>query len=210
MPPVPYKPRDIVCITASVKQTIQSFFTSNSHLLIISKTPESTAQTPDTSPSSTLSRKESECGVPRPGVVLDLTLDYATVALFTTLSGTGLSGAKGRLRPLVVPIRPVNHKPDATVSEWPYSFAIRPTWPSTGVAEHTLCLCLKYKVLVDQLQPWDWKDEGTTAGTRFQMCRNDFRRLLQLCERNEGLQGLFAPESWLYEQLDLDGFKKGD
>ena len=207
MPPLPYQPRDIVRITASVKQTIQSFFTSNSHLLITSKTPESTAQIPDSSSSSTLGRKESKRGVLRPCVVLDLTLDYATVALFTTLSGTEPSGVKGRLRPLVVPIHPVNHKPDPTVSEWPYSFAIHPTWP---VAKHAFCLCLKYKVLANQLQPLNPKDEGTAAGTRFQMCRNDFRRLLQLCERNEGLQGLFAPESWLYEQLDLDGFKKGD
>lgn len=75
---------------------------------------------------------------------------------------------------------------------------------------HTLCLCLKHEVPVDELQPWKWKDERTTAGARFQMCEDDFRRLLQLCERNEGLQGLFAPGGWLYEQLDLDGFKKDD
>ena len=181
-----HQPRDIVRIRASVKQALRTFFTDNSRLGRVPITPktsksnESTTSTPDTSPSPT-------CGVVRPGVVLALSSGYATVALFTTLSGTGLSGVEGRLRHLFVPIRPVNQKHDAALSNCPYSFAIHPTWPLTGVAKYTLCLCLKYKVPINQLKPWNRNGKPRTAGEKSRMCKVDFRRLLQLCKENSGL-----------------------
>ena len=188
-----HQPRDIVRIRASVKRALRSFFTDNSRLDRVSTTPETsesneaTTSTPDTSPSPTRSRKKSKGGVVRPGVLLALSSGYATVALFTTLSGTGLSGVEGRYRHLFVPIRPVNHKHDTALSDSPYSFAIHPTWPLTGIAKYTLCLCLKYKVPIDQLRPWNRNGEHRIAGEKSRMCKVDFRRLLQLCKENSGL-----------------------
>ena len=46
------------------------------------------------------------------------------------------------------------------------------------------------------------------SGERFRMCERDFELLQQLCEKNEGLRGLFASESWLFEELGLVDFMK--
>jgi len=41
------------------------------------------------------------------------------------------------------------------------------------------------------------------------MCKGDFKLLQQLCERNEGLRGLFASKvGWLFEELNLGDFVK--
>lgn len=206
MSPSPYQPRDIVRVLASVDRTLHTFFYDNSHLPTISrdtgaKKLNTQAPETDTPPSCTKPKR----GPPRPGVVLSVSPDYATVALFTTLHGKPLSEIKGLLRPIVATILPVNHKRDAAAPGWLQTLAVHPTWHAPEVAKQTLCLCLKHQVLISELKQLSWKGESTMVGERFRMCRGDFRLLQQLCERNERLRGLFVSDiRWMLEVLSLD------
>lgn len=207
MSPNPYRPRDIVRVVASVNHTLHNFFYDNSRLSAASGTPG--PKRSETVPSPPGGNK-SKGGPVRPGVILGVSSDHATVAMFTTLRGKGLSGVKGFLRPIVAPIRSANQKCDVTTPGWPHPLAIHPAWPVTGAAKQALCICLRHEVPIHALEPWIWKDEEPTmmAGEKLAMCRSDFRELERLCERNEGLRGLLASDSWLFEQLDLDDFSK--
>ncbi|KAF9649834.1 hypothetical protein BDM02DRAFT_3113063 [Thelephora ganbajun] len=208
MPPLPYQPREIVRIPASVNRALYDFFYNNSHLSAnseITGSNQANTQAPD--PLSSPSREQSKGGPERPGVVLDASHDYATVAMFTTLQGKGLSEVKGVLRPIIAAILPVNHKLDAAAPGWLHTLAVHPTWRVPEVAQHSLCLCLKHRVSIDELKPWCLKDESAMAGEKFRMCRGDFRLLQQLCERNERLRGLFTSEiGWLFEELGMNDF----
>ena len=157
-----------------------------------------------------LGRDESIRGGPvRPGVILDLSPDSATVAMFTTLQGKGISRVKGALRPLMATVIPANLERDpGDVPSFLPKLAIHPTWRTPPTARHTLCLCLKHRVPIDRLGRWSWKGEPQMPGERLRMCSKDFRLLLQLCEKNEGLRGLFASESWLFEEFSLVDFMK--
>jgi hypothetical protein len=213
MPPLPYRPRDIVRVPASVNQTLHTFFHNNSHLPTISgitQAKKSSTPAPDVSPSSGHNQPKS---VPvRPGVILDVSPDHATIAMFTTLNGATPSDIKGLLRLIIAAILPVNGKRDPTASDGLPTFAVHPTWRVLGDAEPSLsqlCLCLKHRVPINELEPWSWKDEPNMVGERFKMCRADFKALQQLCERNEHLRGLFASEiSWLFQELRLDDIVK--
>lgn len=209
MPSSPYSPRDIVRVVASVDQTLRTFFYDNSRLSAVSGTTEATKSTaPPPGVPSASSRNRPRGGPTRPGVILGLSADSATVAMFTTLRGKGIPDVKGILRPVMATVLPANHKRDPTTPGWLPTLAVYPTWRTPATAKHTLCLCLKHKVSFDKLEPWSWKDEPAMAGEKFRMCGGDFRLLQQLCERNEGLRGLFASESWLFEELSLVDFMK--
>jgi hypothetical protein len=200
MPPgPPYHLRDIVRVPASVNRTLHNFYYHNSHLSAMSRTAESTKPT-------AWGQDQSKGAPIRPGVILGLSSDFAIVAMFTTLRGKGISRVKGVLRPLMATVLPVNHKGDFETSSWMPSLAVHPTWRTPPTATHTLCLCLKHVVPIDKLKPWRWKDEPTMGKPK--MCQDDFRLLLQLCEKNEGLRGLFASESWLFEDFSLIDFMK--
>ena len=72
-----------------------------------------------------------------------------------------------------------------------------------------LCLCLKHRVPINDLEPWNYEGGRPIAGERFRMCTTDFESFRQLCERNEHLRGLFASEiRWLFKELCLDDFVK--
>ena len=204
-------PRDIVRVPASVDKTLHSFFFDNSRLSSVSLNAKSNKlSTPAPHASSPSVHKQAKSGPPRPGVILDVSSDCATVAMFTSLRGKGLIEVKGLLRPIMAQILPVNHKPNDKTSVWLPTLAIHPTWGATAAAKHSLCLCLKHQVPIDELEPWTWKDEPVTVEQRYRMCRPDFGLLKQLCERNEGLRGLLtSPEMrWFFEELFLEDFLK--
>lgn len=210
MPP-PYHPRDIVRVVASVDRTLRSFFYDNSRLSAMPGTTEAAKSSPldpDAPLASALSQYKG--GPARPGVILDLSTDSATVAMFTTLQGKGISEVKGVLRPIMARILPANSgdKHDPAASGWLPTLAVHPTWYTPSTAKQTLCLCLKHEVPVEELEPWVLRREPATAGQRFRMCKDDFKLLQQLCEKNEGLRGLFAPKSWLFEEFSLVDFMK--
>jgi len=196
-----------------VDRTLHTFFYDNFNLPTVSgitKPNRLGTQAPDTpSPPNPNQPKKPPA---RPGVVLDVSSDYATVALFTTLHGKAPSDIKGLLRSIIAAILPVNGKRDTAASDGLPTFAVHPTWRVSGVAKPSLCqlcLCLKHRVPINQLEPWNHKDGPTMAGERFRMCKPDFKLLRQLCERNEHLRGLFASEiRWLFEELSLDDFVK--
>lgn len=197
MPPSPCHPGDIVRVVASVDRTLRTFFYHNSHISAMPGTK-----------STALGRDQFKGGPVRPGVLLDLSPDSATVAMFTTLQGRGISQVKGALRPVMAAVLPVNQKRGPKASGQLPTLAIHPTWRNPPAANSTLCLCLRHRVPIDKLEPWSWKDEPVMAGERFRMCPDDLRLLMQLCEKNEGLRGLFASESWLFEEFSLVDFMK--
>lgn len=207
MSPSPYRPRDIVRVVASVDRTLRSFFYDNSHLSAMSGTATSTTPIPGTS-KSTSSQNQFRGGPARPGVILGLSTDFATVAMFTTLQGKGLSQVKGALRPVMATVLPGNKKRDHETPGWLPTLTVHPTWRNPATAKHTLCLCLKHQVPIEDLEPWRWKGESMAAGEGYKMCGDDFKLLLQLCEKNEGLRGLFASEGWLFEELGLIDFAR--
>ena len=194
-------------------RTLYNFFFDNSNLSAISgitKTNRLATPAPDTfSPPKPNKPKSTPA---RPGVVLDVSSDYATVAMFTTLQGKAPSDIKGLLRPIIAAILPVNGKRDAPTSGGLPALAVHPTWPVSGIAKpflSQLCLCIQHRVPINELELWNFKDGPPMIGERFRMCKPDFRLLRQLCERNEGLRGLFTSElSWLFEELGLDDFMK--
>ena len=210
MPPSPYQPRDIVRVLASVNHTLHAFFYDNSRLSTTpgsTKTNKSGTPTPETF--SPPSRNRPKSVRARPGVIIDLAPDYATVAMFTTLRGTAPSDVKGLLRSIIATIIPANIKRDLATSGGLPAFAVHPTWHTQGAAKHSLCLCLKHQVPIKELKPWSQKRKPAMAGERFQMRSTDLRLLQQLCERNERLRGLFTSEiRWLFEELSLDDFVK--
>ena len=163
------------------------------------KTTNSTALSPGAYLTS--NQNQSTSGPTRPGVILDSSPDFATVAMFTTLQGKGISQVKGILRPIMATVHPAHHKRDPEAPGRLPTLAVYPTWRTPS----TLCLCLKHKVPTDKLELWSWRDN---AGENYRMCGGDFRLLQQLCEKNEGLRGLFASESWLFEELSLIDFMK--
>ncbi|KAF9791026.1 hypothetical protein BJ322DRAFT_1104680 [Thelephora terrestris] len=217
MSPVPpFRPlaRDIVRVAASVDRTLHNFFYDNSRLSALSVASEAMAKkskslTPDIPSPST--RKEPKNSPQRPGVILDVSSDNATVAIFTTLQGKRLSEVKGILRPIMAEILPVGHNGDHETSEpyWLHTLKVLPTWRAPDTANNILCLCIKHQVPIDKLEPWSWKGEPKmAAGQKYKMCKSDFKLLQQLCKRNERLRGLFASSEmgWLFEELRLDDF----
>ena len=114
--------------------------------------------------------------------------------MFTTLQGKAPSDIKGLLRPIIAAVLAANSKCGAAASGGLPMIAVHPTWRVSGAAKHSLCLCLKHRVPVNELKPWNHKDEPTMAGEMFKVCEADFGLLLQLCERNERSRGLFASE----------------
>jgi hypothetical protein len=213
MPPSPlaYRPgpRDIVSFLASVDHKLSTFFYDNPRLSTMSGiTGTDKSSSPAVDPP--LSRKQLKSSPIRPGVVLDITSDYATVAMFTTLQGKAPSEIKGLLRHLIATIHPVHNKRHPDASSGLPMLAIYPISGRVArVATRSLCLCLKHRIPLDELKPWSWKDEPEVADERFRMCKGDFKALQQLCERNEHLRGLFASEiSWLFQELYLDDFVK--
>jgi hypothetical protein len=206
----PYTPRDIVRVPASVNQKLHTFFYDNSRLSTISGIPKANKLfTPAPNVSSPSNHYQPKSVPIRPGVVLDLSPDYATVAMFTTLQGAEPSEIKGLLRSIIAAILPANGERNPAASDGLPTFAIYPTWCVPGNAKLSLCLCLKHRVPINDVMPWSWKGEPEMAGERFRMCKGDFKTLQQLCERNEYLRGLFASEiSWLFQELHLDGFVK--
>ena len=211
MLPSAYKPRDIVRVPASVNQTLHTFFYDNSRLSSISGiTKANRLNTPVPNASSPSSHNQPKSVPVRPGVVLDLSPGYATVAMFTTLRGAAPSEIKGLLRSIIAAILPANDKRDPAASDGLPTFAVYPTWRVSGDAKHSLsqlCLCLKHQVPINDLEPWSRKDEPDITGEKFRMCKGDFRALRQLCERNEHLRGLFASDiTQLLQELRLDDF----
>jgi len=205
----PPQPRDIVRLLGSVDRTLYTFY-DNSNLSTtsgITKTKRLSTLTPDVSSPPHPNKPKSAPA--RPGVVLDVSSDYATVAMFTTLQGKAPSDIKGLLRPIIAAILPVNDKHDAAASGGLPTFAVHPTWHVSGAAKPSLCqlcLCLKHRIPINELELW--KHRGG-PGERFKMLKADFKLLQRLCERNEHLRGLFASEiRWLFEELSLDDFVK--
>lgn len=199
MPPQPYRPGDIVRILASVNKTLRGFFFDNSHLSTISGVTE-----PHESKIPPLNRGKFKGYPVRPGVILDVHPDYATVAMFTSLHVEAPSDVKGLLRHVVAAIHPANHKRDAAASGWLHTLAVHPTWHTSGGAKHTLCLCIRHQVPINGLKPWSWKEELASVEEDPKMYGADFRALQQLCERNERLRGLFVSEMrWLFEDDDV-------
>jgi len=210
MPPLPYQPREIVGAAISVNNALRAFFYDNSHLSTISGiTHANKSNTPAPNAFPLPSCKELKDGPIRPGVVLDVTPDFATLAMFTTLHGKALSDIRGLLRTIVAPIHPVNAKRDPAASDGLQLLAVHPTWCVPEAGKQTLCLCLKHRVPIDELKPWSWKGEPAIGVEKFVMCRPDFKLLQELCERNERLRGLFASEiRRLVEELNLDDVVK--
>lgn len=210
MPPSPYRPRDVVRVLASVDRTLHNFFYDNSRLPTIfgiAGTKKSSTPTPGVS--SLPNHGKSKGGSVRPGVVLDVFPDHAHIAVFTTLKGKALSDIHGILRHIIAVIHPSNHKSDAASFGWVHTLAVYPTWQIPEAAKHSLCICLKHRVPINELKLWSWKDELASGEAKFKMCKGDFRVLQQLCERNERLCGLFASElGWLFEELSLDDVLK--
>lgn len=207
MPPSPFQPRDIICVLASIDQTLYSFFYNNLHLPTVSKaagTSKSSSSAPNVSSPPT--RDRSVSGPVRPGVVLEISRDHATIAVITTFRGKALSDIRAPLRHMIATIHPVNKKHDAAGS----ALAVYPTWRIPETAKHSFCLCLKYQVPVSELRPWNWKDEPALVGEEPKMCKGDFKVLQQLCERNESLRGLFVSEiKWFFEELGLCDWWRG-
>lgn len=207
---MPPSPRDIVRVLASVDRTLHNFFYDNSRLSAVSGiTGTKKSSTPAPNVSTPPNRDRSKGGPVRPGVVLDVFPDYAHVAVFTTLKGKGLSDIDGLLRHISAAIHPINYRRDPAAFGWIPTLAVYPTWHTPEAAKHSLCLCIKHRVPINELKPWSWKDEPALGGEKFVMCRGDFRVLQLLCERNERLRGLFASDiRWLFEELSLDDFLK--
>jgi len=206
MPSLPHQPRDIVRVLASVDRTLHTFFYDNSNLSTAYRITKKNGLSSPVPPPGHIRPK----GIPvRPGVVLDVSPDYATVAMFTTLKGKALSEIKGLLRPVVAAILPVNHKHDPAALGGLHALAVHPTWRIPGAAKHSLCLCLKHRIPINEVKPWNWKGEPAVVGEKPRMCKADFRLLQHLCERNERLRGLFVSEiRWLFEELSLEDLAK--
>lgn len=212
MPPLP-QPRDIVRLRGSVDRTIYTFFCNNAHLSAVSKiTKTIRLNTPAPEALSPPSPNQPKSAPARPAVVLDISSDYATVAMFTTLKGKSTSDITGLLRLFVAAILPVNGKRDVAASGGLPTLGVLPTWRIPGIAKPSLCqlcLCLKHRVPINELELWSYKNRPTMGGERFRMCRTDFKLLRQLCERNEGLRGLFTSKvGWVFKELNLDDFVK--
>ena len=189
---------------------LHSFFYDNSRVSTTSGSTEmnkSNRPAPETF--SPPSRNKPRSVPARPGVILDVSPNYATVAMFTTLQGKALSDIKGILRSVIAAVLPVNNRRNAAASSELPAFAVHPTWHIPGATKHSLCLCLKHQVPINELRPWSHKHEPAMVGEKFRMCKTDFKSLRQLCERNERLRGLFASEiRWLFQELSLDDFVK--
>ena len=203
MSPPPYRSRDIVRVLTSVDQTLRNFFFDNHRLATI----PGKASTADLSTPS--NRDQSGGNLTPPGVVLDVLPDHANVAVFMNLKGKGLSDINGLLRHVIATIHPTNQRYDAAASGWLHSLAIYPTWRIPDPGQHSLCLCLRHKVSIDELKPWSWEEKPKSGGAKYRMCKRDFKILQQLCERNERLRGLFATEiRWLLEEVNVDDVMK--
>ena len=218
MPPVsPFRPvaHDIVRVAASVDWTLHNFFYDNSRLsALATTTPAKTKKQKQKSPApnapSPSTRKEPKNALHRPSVILDVSADNATVAIFATLQGKKLSEVKGIIRPIMAEVLPVGHtnNHEGSGSGWLHTLQVSPTWRIPDKANHSVCLCIKHQVPIAKLEPWSWGEEPKMVGQRYRMCKADFKLLQQLCQRNESLRGLFASSEmgWLFEELRLDDF----